>query len=592
MTVLRLLRATAVAMASVAVLDPALSTTRLVPATVAVVVDPYTASSDELHAIAADVEARLRRRLGADILFNGDAEPAATVLIGERTRSLEIDRSVPTSTVMLESPAAPNIRVVALDSPAPVPVGWTIDVHATLEARGLSGTASRIVLEQEGIEIASLERKWSREQEHADVSLPYAPARDGIARLTVRVRPASGERRLADNALDVPVTAVGRRLKVVAYEPRPSWAAAFARRALEDHPSFDVSTLVRSSRRIAVRAGTPPVALSSATLDAFDAAIVGAPEDLTPADVAALETFARVRGGTVVFLPDRRPTGRYTDLLPRVDLEEVLVERPLELTTRVGRHLRASELVVPRLAVPAAETLATVQLKSGTRPVVFSQPLGAGAIVFSGALDAWRNRDAPADAFARFWQTTIADAALTAPSKIEIGLDPAIAVPGAETVVRARIRRTEMQDTADRTIVPSVHGRLIGPGGVAESIRFWPSPEPGVFEARAKVPPPGRYDVQVTAGGATADAILLSASDARPSPRTMDAERGARLLASDTGGVAVSPDDLDPLERHLRSLSKSTAQSVSRPARSIWFTLCFAALLCAEWLLRRRRGLA
>ena len=58
----------------------------------------------------------------------------------------------------------------------------------------MGGTASRIVLEHQGIEIAGQEHKWSRSPERFDVSLPYAPPVEGVSRVTLRVLPTSGKR--------------------------------------------------------------------------------------------------------------------------------------------------------------------------------------------------------------------------------------------------------------------------------------------------------------------------------------------------------------------------------------------------------------
>jgi hypothetical protein len=63
------------------------------------------------------------------------------------------------------------------------------------------------------------------------------------------------------------------------------------------------------------------------------------------------------------------------------------------------------------------------------------------------------------------------------------------------------------------------------------------------------------------------------------------------LLATTRGGVDVGPDDLAPLERHLRAtVLSTTADAIRRPMRSAWWFVPFAACLSTEWWLRRRRG--
>ncbi len=82
-------------------------------------------------------------------------------------------------------------------------------------------------------------------------------------------------------------------------------------------------------------------------------------------------------------------------------------------------------------------------------------------------------------------------------------------------------------------------------------------------------------------------------ADARhPTAAAEDTGTAGRLVATATGGVAVSTADLAPLERHLRSLTSGEVERTIRPARSWPLVLAFAALLSAEWTIRRRRGRA
>ena len=219
-------------------------------------------------------------------------------------------------------------------------------------------------------------------------------------------------------------------MKVLVHEPRPSWNTSFVRRALEQDESFDVSTLVQSSRGLEVRAGAPPAALRADALSAFDAVIVGAPEELRASEIEALRVFARRRGGAVVLLPDRRPSGAYLELIPSPPaFDEVLVETPIELRAIAGPPLRATELAVPRAGVPGSDVLASIDSKEqgkGARAVVLEWPEGAGRILFSGAMDAWRYRAVADDGFGRFWRARIAEAAQAAPAMLEASVNPGV----------------------------------------------------------------------------------------------------------------------------------------------------------------------
>ena len=507
---------------------------------------------------------------------------------------------VPISTVSLPPPPAPNARIVTAEDPEAVRVGWTATFKAVVEGRGLADRTSRIVLEERGAEIASLEHKWSGESERFEAVLRYTPPASGTSIITLRVVPLDGET-TSDNAADLRLVASGRRLKILVHEPRPSWNTSFVRRALEQDQSFDVSTLVQASKGLEVRAGTPPAALTADALSVFDAAIVGAPEELRASEIEALRVFARRRGGAVLLLPDRRPSGPYLALIPSPQFplfplfDEVLVETPIELRAIAGPPLRATELAVPRASVLGSEVLASIDQKEQGkrgRSVVLEWPEGAGRILFSGAMDAWRYRAVPDDGFGRFWRARIAEAALAAPAMLELSVSPGVARPAEDVTIRVRLRATELEEAPGRTRTPAVRARLLAADGAAQIVRLWPAAEPGVFAGHFPAPAAGTYDLQLnSATGVTVDEVLTvvdRANHAAGDPE--DTATALRSIAASTGGVAVSATDLVPLERHLRSLSGGEVERVVYPARSFAMVIVFATLLSAEWTIRRRRG--
>ena len=605
---LRMLRLLAVTMAIAGVIDPSWTTSRPAPVVIAMH-GPATVSG---ASTVAAIQERLSRALGGGVSFAADGELSARIIVGDA--DLRGDSDVPTSVVTLGS-SAPYVRIVDARSPAPVPVGWLSTVEVSIEAEGMAGTSSRVVLEHDGLELARREHKWSQSPERATIPLPFTPPTAGASRIVARVlRDGRAPSEDAGGA-DLTVTASARRLKILTHEPRPSWAAAFVRRALERNPAFDVSTLVHLSKGLAVSAGSPPRALTLDALLPFDAVLIGAPEELTQADVDALAAFARRRGGAVILLPDRRPSGRYLDLMPGWTFDEVLVERPLDVVedrdgamkpssgeqqkTATGTEappasaLKASELAVASAEVPAADGIAFAQVQKGVRPVVLSRRIGAGRVILSGALDAWRYRAAQEDAFDRFWFSLTATAAMAAPPRLALAVEPAVAAPGETVAVRARIRGTEFDPSAATVRLPAVGARLVAPDGEATPIRLWPSAESGTFEARVRAPNDGRYVIEAAVGDVTAALPLtVTANARRAAPTRRDEDVRAHLVAAATGGVVASEADLSAIEQHLRTLPPATRTERIHPTRSLVFVALFVAAGCAEWALRRRRGLA
>jgi hypothetical protein len=591
MTLTSMLRGAAVTLAIAGVIDPSWETSRTVPAAV----DLRVASgSDAERAAAESVRRRLAETLDGRVSFESPAAPVARVLVGEGAiGGATGDATIPTSVVTLSDEAAVNVRIVAASGPTAVPVGWIATFAATLEASGMSGRTSRIVLEQDGIELAGRDLAWSRSPERVDVSLPYAPPGEGISRVRLRVLADAREADTSDNEVDLTARAERRLLKILAHEPRPSWGTTFVRRALERNPAFEVSTLVHLSRGLTVKAGNPPPALTADALAGFDAVLVGAPEALGAAEVAALAAFARKRGGAVVLVPDRRPAGRVLELLQEVSFEEVLVGTALEVRSTERGSLHASELALPRGDASDANVLASTTVGKSSRPVVLSWHLGAGRVVFSGALDAWRYRGAEQGAFDGFWNATIAEAAMASPPRLDVAIVPALAAPGDDVTIRARLRQTELDDSTPVTRVPPIGARMIDAAGESATVRLWPAAETGTFEATVRPSFPGTYRVQVTSQDLTVEDQLMVAENVK-GPTRGDASLAAvsRLVPSATGGVTVRANDLGPLEAHLRGLATDVTAEAIHPARSIPFGVIVASLLCLEWALRRRGGLA
>ena len=120
-----------------------------------------------------------------------------------------------------------------------------------------------------------------------------------------------------------------------------------------------------------------------------------------------------------------------------------------------GSALRASELVVPRSTRRRRRRLLAMEQSKSTRPVVVEYPLGAGRVLFSGAMDAWRYRASPDDGFGRFWRTRIAEAALAAPGRLEVSLVPECRSRATMSIVRRRVRATEWLETSAGTRMPA-----------------------------------------------------------------------------------------------------------------------------------------
>ena len=142
MTLTTSLRVIAIAMALTGLVDPSWSANRDGPVAVELRVSTEPGSARAAEAVAE----RLRLALDGDVAFNSDGEPAAVVLVGTTALSEHAELNTlapghpgtgtqaprhpatpaswqgpPVSTVSLPSVARPNVRIVSVIGPRPVP---------------------------------------------------------------------------------------------------------------------------------------------------------------------------------------------------------------------------------------------------------------------------------------------------------------------------------------------------------------------------------------------------------------------------------------------------------------------------------------
>jgi hypothetical protein len=561
----RTARWTAIAIAVAAIVDPRIPLPRAERPVVRVV----SAETRDLSPITQALT-------NAGFRIDPASREAATVFVGSAPRT---SRVAPGSELWAldTSPPAPNVRVVRAAPPGSRLPAQAVDVQVEIAADGLAGQTTNLVLEHAGIAVAHAAHKWAPGEERWAATLRYLPPGVSATTLRVRASAAAGESSLDDNAADLQVPGVRGPSRVLIVEAAVTWPAAFVRRALEGEPAIAVSSLQRAAKAVATRAGDPPKALTRSTLAPFESVIIGGPEELTAADVEALRWFVERRGGVAVFVPDRAPAGRYLDLIGVASFSP----RALEAPAQVGK-LQASELVVPARLPPAA----TVHAAAENAPVVFSARRGAGAIVFSGALDAWRQRG---DAFAEFWRGLLVAAAAAVPPALDVMVSPAVVRPGESATVSARLRDLPEGDVV---ALPPLMARAVSPEAKVDApIRLWPTAAPGVYEGEWRPASPGAYDIAVTAGEWRGDAtatvtpsvVHASAADSDALALAAGATGGRAFPVSDVSGLVASMRDAHPPQRTVRA---------GRPMRSPWWMVPFAALLCVEWAVRRKRGLS
>jgi hypothetical protein len=566
----RLLRLLAFAIAIAGTIDPAITLSGASRARVALVsLDAASRDSAAIRArIASDLSARY------EVVPAITSDTAAAVVVGDRYPSEIVSRSrlgstlaggLLVATVSTRPASTDGERIVRIDAPREVPAATVIHIDADIESRGMTGHATDATATIGGLEVGRVSHTWTAGSDRWRASLDAVPV--GDPPYVVRIQ--------AGSVADVVVGLRREPIRVEFYDPRPSWATTFVRRALEADPRFQVASISSTSRGLSTRTGDA-VAVNDPHLDTFDAVVVGGLDRLSAADARGLDRYMRERGGAVVVVPDQRIDNDPARDLISAELAERLLEQPAKLAVAPATAVpQASELLVFRALPPAADVIARVP--GDAAAVIVSTPRGAGRLLISGAMDAWRYRAADNGAFDRFWQSTIAGLALSAPPPIAIDVDPPVLRPGQPGTVTARLRSREFA---------SVSGSIDG-----QPVRLWPAAEPGVYRAEfVSKPAPGRSTIEVRSEGKIATSSVVVRADARPF--TSASTVPLSLLAQSHRGIDVTPQQIPDLERFLRdTVSSPRLPLVRHPMRSVWWIVPFALCVSGEWWLRRRRGL-
>jgi hypothetical protein len=352
-------------------------------------------------------------------------------------------------------------------------------------------------------------------------------------------------------------------------DARPSWASAFVRRALEDDPRFEVEHRVGLAPALA--AATAGARLTVPTLEAVPVVVAGGLDGLGASEVSLLERFVRERGGTLILVPDREISGAAAGLVNGQWTEH------LEASPSSVGPLQASET----LRLVRASPIDTVLGAVAERPVLVVSPAGLGQVVVSGAMDAWRYRDADGGAFDRFWRSLVL-ASAAAGEVLQIDLAAPIAAPGAQ--VPFTVRHRSMESARPRTVTASATCGTDAPA----PIRLWPQGAPGVFSGVVPVEGGERCElrIEVEGGPVAARGIAVTTGATGSVSAVM---RQLERIAEDTGGGL---GDVTTVTEALAGLpAPAEAPAPSHPMRSPWWLSPFVACLGLEWWLRRRAGL-
>ena len=612
------LRWIAIAIAVTAAIDPVMIVSRAGRPLVAVV------ASDPLRDSAAS--ARVIASLGseANVVAGPFGGADATVIVGESLPANAMESATPVFAVVPSGSVRPAIELVS--APRTTTLDAVIAVSATISVG--AGQSVDVALRSGDVELDRKTIRAAVSARHAAVELHAAAPDTGVQHLRLVIADAAGpvgvSSGVGDATADITVDVRPRRWNVLFFDARPSWSSRFVRMAVERDPRFSVAGRMMTSRAFASDAGSPPSQVEDdAPLRGYDAIVIGGPGALSDKAAQGLERFMRNRGGSVVLLMDDSASAGASPVVRLTGAQRWTLHAENEAPARItavswdGRILRASQVASPDRAPAGMTVIAEARAVVGVKPravtsravaagasateraiadtipraALWATSVGAGRLVVSGALDAWRFRDSTLSNFDRVWQDLIADVSARSPQPIAISAPDAVR-PGETMMVRVTLRDVALRAIAAPSARASVSGTLVASTGARTPLRLWPAGSIGEFEAAVRAPDaPGVLHIEVTSGADRASLPFVgSASASAPS----SAARSSLIpWVQGNGGKIFRSDALGGLPDAIRGATSFAPRAEPwHPMRSPWWIVPFALLLSVEWYSRRRQGLA
>jgi len=574
---------------------------------------------------------------GAD---NTAAAPGTTPVL-EQLLSLRA-RQVPVYAIGVGTERfAKDIELQRVEVPGTILRDGSLLVEIVVTQRGYAGTRVPLVVEDSGRIIGTREVTLPRDGE-ALVTRVRVPANERGARL-IRVHvPVQPDEMVPENNERTQVVVVDdQREKILYLEGEPRFELKFIRRALEADDNIQLVTLLRSAKdkylRLSVDDSSELAAGFPRTreeLFRYRAIVLGSIEAsyFTVDQLRMLADFVSVRGGGLLVLGGRRALseGGYAgtplaealpvELGPAVPMDSGATEITIAPTTAGVLH-PATQLAatdsgtaalwrdMPPLTTvnvvgrpkPGATVLLEGQVEGerSPRPTLVFQRFGRGKTVAFVVQDSWlwqMHQAVPVEDMRHetFWRQLLRWLVSDVPDRVDV------MAMGEGAVGEGIPLRVSVSDSAHvRANGATVQAELVSPNGERSSLPFeWAADRDGEYTATMVPGENGVHTVNVTAvlGRDTVRSTLGYVRVADPTAEYFGAEMRPALMrqvADETGGKYYRADDVSTLPEDV-VYTNSGATEIQR--LDLWdmpvIFVLLVSLLGAEWLYRRRRGLA
>ena len=554
-------------------------------------------------------------------------------------------RDVPVYTIGVGDTARPlDAELTRMTLPRRVLVGSRANIEAFVSLSGYGATKVLMSVREDGRAIKTEEFNLRGNDTQA-VSLEIIPSNPGFRRYTVEVTPLDGEVTIENNKQEAMVEVIEGPLRILHVEGEPRWELGKIRESLA--PTEKNVTLVSLQRtgenkfyRQGIGAQQELVSGFPKTeeeLFAYDGLVLGSVEAgfFTIDQLRNIEAFVSRRGGGLLALGGRLSFdgGKYkgtliADLLPLTlegrnvnDGESFAPIYKAQLTgagqahpiTRLNEDRAVSQKTwndLPPISVseglktvkPGASVLLEAKRAGGSSPAVpllALQRYGRGQTLAFTASDTWRWRmrmDSKSNAHETFWRQLLRYLVSGTPRQIEAGAEQDVYVMDDTVRVVADIRDKHYNPVNDARAT----ARITKPSGATLDVplKFTSINDANVYTGEFKADELGQHGIELIAASASigqigAKSTVLVSDLNREFYSAAQNSDLLKRIAAETGGKYYQLGDLQSL---LDDLTYRKTPYSERVTKDLWdmpinFFLIIG-LLCAEWFLRKREGLA
>jgi uncharacterized membrane protein len=547
-------------------------------------------------------------------------------------------------TIGIGSPdLSPDIEVLRVTTPPKVLKDTAMEAEVSIRSTGYPGRQAKLlVFDQEKL-LQTQEITLGRDDEVKTYKVNFSGHSSGPRVFKFRVEPFTNESIHDNNDQTILVAIADEQPPILYVEGEPRWEYGFLRRAILEDKNLHLVTLLRQADGKFLRQGVETAEtlekgfpVDKAELFNYKAIILGSVEAsfFTFDQLRMISDFVSERGGGFLMLGGRNSFGQggyintpLEDLLPvalihgaggvaefqdleyKAGLTGYGIQHPITRLALSEEQNRKRWEAAPALvglnptlgSKPGATVLvrANVPDARGQRPVILAfQRFGKGKSIALTTASTWRWRmelEHTDNFHELFWKQMLRWMVSDVTNPVSVAAERQSCSMEDAAVIRAEAR--------DASFIPlnnaQIKAQVKTPSGQISSLQFaWDVDKDGAYSAVFKPQEEGIHEITAEAFqgsrslGTAKTYIRIAESTEEFHNAAMNSSLLKRLSAR-TEGRYYSPADLDTLPEDISYVEKGPVRLEEKDLWDMPFLfLLMTGLISAEWILRKRKGLA